>query len=275
WGGNTLFKQKTPQWIKDDVTSAGMTILTTDIFIKQLQHGDIDAWKAVYKGIENSASQVFHNITSGNTFEIGGYLFDVATLVGPAAVGKLKYVDEASNLAKLAKTEEVASTVGKVEDGVKVVDRIKDINNISNYEFNALTNPGPLLNHPATPNRNFYGGRYNVKTTSKDIVLYRAGSCNNPMGQWFTSIPPQSRAQVRIDTAVKDIWKNSDGSYSGQSPIDKVYKIKIPKGTTIYMGPVGSQGGIYQGGLDKLQIFIDSPWNIENIEVLDSWPIIQ
>nr|WP_205396240.1 glycohydrolase toxin TNT-related protein [Streptococcus lutetiensis] len=120
WGANTLSGQKTAQWIKDDVTSAGMTILTTDIFIKQLQHGDVDAWKAVYKGIENSASQIFHNITSGNTFEIGGYLFDVATLVGPAAVGKLKYVDEASNLAKLAKTEEVASTVGKVEDGVKV-----------------------------------------------------------------------------------------------------------------------------------------------------------
>nr|WP_205396242.1 hypothetical protein [Streptococcus lutetiensis] len=120
WGANTLSGQKTAQWIKDDVTSAGMTILTTDIFIKQLQHGDVDAWKAVYKGIENSASQIFHNITSGNTFEIGGYLFDVATLVGPAAVGKLKYVDEVSNLAKLAKTEEVASTVGKVEDGVKV-----------------------------------------------------------------------------------------------------------------------------------------------------------
>ncbi|WP_423832010.1 TNT domain-containing protein [Streptococcus equinus] len=94
-----------------------MTILTTDIFIKQLQHGDIDAWKAVYKGIENSASQVFHNITSGNTFEIGGYLFDVATLVGPAAVGKLKYVDEADNLAKLAEAGDVASTVGKVEKG--------------------------------------------------------------------------------------------------------------------------------------------------------------
>lgn len=120
WGANTRSGQKTPQWIKDDVTSAGMAILTTDIFIKQLKYGDIDAWKAVYKGIENSASQIFHNITSGNTFEIGGYLFDVATLVGPAAVGKLKYVDEASNLAKLAKTEEIASTVGKVEDGVSL-----------------------------------------------------------------------------------------------------------------------------------------------------------
>ena len=120
WGANTRSGQKTPQWIKDDVTSAGMAILTTDIFIKQLQHGDVDAWKAVYKGIENSANQVFHNITSGNTFEIGGYLFDVATFVGPAAVSKLKYVDEASNLAKLAETGEIASTVGKVEDRVKV-----------------------------------------------------------------------------------------------------------------------------------------------------------
>ena len=115
WGANG---QKTAQWIKDDVTSAGMTILTTDIFIKKLQHGDIDAWKAVYKGIENSASQVFHNITSGNTFEIGGYLFDVATLVGPAAVGKLKYVDEASNLAKLAETSEV-------EKRVEIIDKVK------------------------------------------------------------------------------------------------------------------------------------------------------
>ena len=275
WGGNTLFKQKTPQWLKDDVTGAWNNVMAASEFGTRLIALDADAWNAVAKTGEKVGSDLASAIKTGDDYKIGGYLFDVATLVGPAAVGKLKYVDEASNLAKFADAGEVASTVGKVEDGVKVVDRIKDINNISNYEFNALTNPGPLLNHPSTPNRNFYGGRYNVKTTSKDIVLYRAGSCNNPMGQWFTINPPQSRAQVRIDTAVKDIWKNSDGSYSGQSPIDKVYKIKIPKGTTIYMGPVGSQGGIYQGGLDKLQIFIDSPWNIENIEVLDSWPIIQ
>ena len=275
WVASPLFKLKTPQWVKDDVTGAWNNVMAASEFGTRLLALDADAWNAVAKTGEKVGSDLASAIKTGDDYKIGGYLFDVATLVGPAAVGKLKYVDEASNLAKFADAGEVASTVGKVEDGVKVVDRIKDINNISNYEFNALTNPGPLLNHPSTPNRNFYGGRYNVKTTSKDIVLYRAGSCNNPMGQWFTINPPQSRAQVRIDTAVKDIWKNSDGSYSGQSPIDKVYKIKIPKGTTIYMGPVGSQGGIYQGGLDKLQIFIDSPWNIENIEVLDSWPIIQ
>ena len=60
------------------------------------------------------------------------------------------------------------------------------------------------------------------------------------------------------------------GSYSGQSAIDKVYKIKIPKETTIYDGPLGSQGGIYQGGLNKEQIFIDSPWNIDGVDFIDS-----
>ena len=59
-------------------------------------------------------------------------------------------------------------------------------------------------------------------------------------------------------------------SYNDQSAIDKVYKIKIPKETTIHDGPVGSQGGIYQGGLNKEQIFIDSPWNIDGVDVIDS-----
>ncbi|MFC3932563.1 hypothetical protein ACFOSE_07295, partial [Streptococcus dentapri] len=150
---------------------------------------------------------------------------------------------------------------------------ISKYDDLHDYEFNGTTNPGPLVEHPSTPNRNFYGGRYNVSTLERDTILYRAGSSDNPMGQWFTVEAPNSRAQVRIDTAVKDIWMNPDGSYSGQSPIDKVYKIKIPKGTTIYDGPVGSQGGIYLGGIGKQQIFIDSPWNIEGVEVLDSWEI--
>ncbi|SCW48761.1 hypothetical protein SAMN02910449_1370, partial [Streptococcus equinus] len=66
-------------------------------------------------------------IKTGDDYKIGGYLFDVATFVGPAAVGKLKYVDEASALTKLTETSEVASTVGKVEDGVRVVDKVSNI----------------------------------------------------------------------------------------------------------------------------------------------------
>ena len=178
-----------------------------------------------------------------------------------------------------AKANEVTSSdtsdVPKVNHQDTTKTYISKYGDLHDYEFNGMTNPGPLAALPSTPNRNFYGGRYNTSVLQEDTILYRAGNSHNPMGQWFTVEVPNSRAQVRIDTAVKDIWMNLDGSYTGQSPIDKVYKLKIPKGTTIYEGPVGSQGGIYLGGIDKQQIFIDSPWNIEGVEVLDSWAISQ
>lgn len=43
--------------------------------------------------------------------------------------------------------------------------------------------------------------------------------------------------------------------YTWQSPIDKIYKIKILKRTIIYSEPIGNQGG-----LNKPQIFIDFPF---------------
>lgn len=125
WGGNTLFKQKTPQWVKADVTGAWNNVMAASEFGTRLIALNADAWNAIAKTGEKVGSDLASVIKTGDDYKIGGYLFDVATLVGPAAVGKLKYVDEASNLAKLAKTEEVASTVGKVEDGVKVVDKVK------------------------------------------------------------------------------------------------------------------------------------------------------
>ena len=150
-----------------------------------------------------------------------------------------------------AKANEVTSSdtsdVPKVNHQDTTKTYISKYGDLHDYEFNGMTNPGPLAALPSTPNRNFYGGRYNTSVLQEDTILYRAGNSHNPMGQWFTVEVPNSRAQVRIDTAVKDIWMNLDGSYTGQSPIDKVYKLKIPKGTTIYEGPVGSQGGIYLG----------------------------
>ena len=120
WGGNTLFKQKTPQWVKADVTGAWNNVMAASEFGTRLIALDADAWNAVAKTGEKVGSDLASAIKTGDDYKIGGYLFDVATLVGPAAVGKLKYVDEASKLTKLAETSEVASTVGKVEDGVKV-----------------------------------------------------------------------------------------------------------------------------------------------------------
>ncbi|KFN85438.1 hypothetical protein H702_09915 [Streptococcus equinus JB1] len=120
WGGNTLLKQKTPQWLKDDVTGAWNNVMAASEFGTRLIALDADAWNAVAKTGEKVGSDLASAIKTGDDYKIGGYLFDVATFVGPAAVGKLKYIDEASNLTKLAETSEVASTVGKVEDGVKV-----------------------------------------------------------------------------------------------------------------------------------------------------------
>ncbi len=54
------------------------------------------------------------------------------------------------------------------------------------------------------------------------------------------------------------MWRtlSNTGELTGESVIDTVYAIKIPKGTTVYTGPVGSQGGAYYGGYNIMQTFI-------------------
>ena len=59
---------------------------------------------------------------------------------------------------------------------------------------------------------------------------------------------------------------------TGESVLETTYAIKIPKGTTIYTGPVGGQGGIYCGGPDKFQIYIQEPWNLD-VEIVDIKPL--
>ena len=75
-----------------------------------------------------------------------------------------------------------------------------------------------------------------------------------------------------IDSAVKAQWIHpKTGVLTGSSPLETVYAIKIPKGTTIYEGPAGYQGGIYLGGGN--QIFVPEPWKINGVEVISSTPI--
>ncbi len=137
---------------------------------------------------------------------------------------------------------------------------------IANYQHNMIENPGPLAEMPNQPARNFYGGRYNMEVLQEDRIMYRAGNSQNPYGRWFTSEPPASVANVRIDTAVKPQWIDPiTGELTGESVVDTVYAIKIPKGTTVYTGPVGSQGGAYLGGYDIMQTYIDAPWTFEVI----------
>ncbi|MDU6539897.1 RHS repeat-associated core domain-containing protein, partial [Mixta calida] len=145
---------------------------------------------------------------------------------------------------------------------------------LSDYNYNMVNNPGPLAKINGNPAANFAGGKYNAHVLENDLVLYRAGKAGggkNALGQWFTRSPAESVAKVRVDLAVKPQWIDQNGTLTGTSPIESVYKITIPKGTTIYEGPVGYQGGAYLGGQNITQIFVEQPWRLNGVKILDSW----
>jgi RHS repeat-associated protein len=139
------------------------------------------------------------------------------------------------------------------------------------YQFDMM-NPGPLSSMPSNPAANFFGGMYNTIILESDLILYRAGKSgggSNALGKWFTWKPSSSVAKVRIDSAVKAQWIDAKtGILTGESVIESIYAIKIPKGTKIYEGPVGYQSGVYLGGVNMTQIFIPEPWNIRGLQVL-------
>ncbi|MEV4628234.1 hypothetical protein AB0J90_18350 [Micromonospora sp. NPDC049523] len=114
------------------------------------------------------------------------------------------------------------------------------------YEFDMVTNPGPLASLRGAPAGNFAGGRYNATSLTADTIFYRAGKAGggpNGLGQWFTTTPPNSVAHARIDTAVRAQWFDpGTGGFTGASPLESAYAVSIPKETTVYSGPTGSQG---------------------------------
>ena len=179
--------------------------------------------------------------------------------------GKIAEVGELADAEKIAEVGEIA----EASDLGKTTEIIYGTDDIANYTYNLVENPGPLAEIDGLPIKNFYGGRYNVEVLQEDRILFRAGNGSNPYGRWFASNPPESVAKVRIDTAVKPYWVNpKTGVCEGTSPLSKVYAIKVPRGTTIYKGPVGSQGGVYLGGCDIEQIYIHEPWKFK---VVGSW----
>lgn len=123
--------------------------------------------------------------------------------------------------------------------------------------------PGPLADNIAGT---FSGGRYSVVTLEKDTVLYRAGTADKPLGQFFGSEPPTAVIQTRIDKAVLPEWPGG-----AKPPIDTVFEIRLPAGTKVYAGEVGSQGGFYVGGSQK--IVVQKPWLIDGVQVIKSSPL--
>lgn len=143
------------------------------------------------------------------------------------------------------------------------------------YKYNMIENPGPLAKVNPDAAATFASGKYNMEVLKEDRIFYRggkAGGGKNGLGQYFTETPPESRVKVRIDTAVKAQWIDpKTGVLTGTSPIESVYAVKIPKGTTIYKGPTGYQSGIYLGPQE--QVFISKPWNIPGVQVISETPL--
>lgn len=189
------------------------------------------------------------------------------------AIGTVEAVKLLKNLNKgyaMLDNVKIPDTL-KRTSGSNVVSKYDDL---YIYKYNGYDNPGPLNNIKGQPNSNFYGGRYDVEVLKEPKIFYRAGDSTNPLGQWFTETPPESIAKVRIDTAVKHQWIDNNGVLTGTSKLDTVYKIEIPAGTTVYSGPVGNQGGIYQGGINVNQIYINKPWEMgDKVIILDSIPL--
>ena len=227
----------------------------------------IVAKEGISMGAGAGAQKITTDVTGNDTAGM------VAGMVasGVTAKGLNGIEAEANKLAKAPKgIDGVTEGAGNLaEDAGKVVESgrttvIYGSDDIANYQYNMIENPGPLAEMPNQPAKNFYGGRYNMEVLQEDRIMYRAGNAQNPYGRWFTSESPASVANVRIDTAVKTHWIDpKTGAYEASSYIDNVYAIKIPKGTTIYTGPVGPQGGVYVGGCNVMQTYIDAPWTFE------------
>lgn len=112
----------------------------------------------------------------------------------------------------------------------------------------------------------FSGGRYKEIVLEKDTILYRAGTQAKSLGEFFTYASPKSVVQSRIDSAILPEWKEG-----GKSPIDSVFTVRIPKGTTVYVGEAGAQEGHFVGGTQ--QIVVPKSWEtpgvvVEKVEAL-------
>ena len=128
--------------------------------------------------------------------------------------------------------------------------------------FSAIE-PGPLVNNLA---ETFSGGRYTTVTLQDDTILYRAGTNGKPLGEFFSLEPSTSVLQTRIDKAILPEWPSG-----ATSPVDTSFAVKIPAGTQVHIGEVGTQSSFYIGGTQ--QVIVPKPWTIPGVQVINSSPL--
>ncbi len=124
------------------------------------------------------------------------------------------------------------------------------------------TRPGPL---PENPRSTFWNGKYTegVVPPGKSMKIWKAGDGNNPSGSFFSFEPPESQVKVRIDSAVKEVWVDpKTGTYRGNSVLNSVISVELNPGDKFFYGPIGNQGGVHLGGMDRIQIYVPDANNV-------------
>ena len=226
---------QTPQWIKDDITGATNNLLAASEFTDSLLALDAEAWGAVGKELGKIGTDFVTAVKTGDDYALGGYAFDVATLVGPASISKLKYVDEASALTKLTETSEVASTVGKVDSKVTlsgsqwIVKKSYDSSYANRWwSEQGYTEPPYALNSSVS--------EITLVEPTKFVRVYD-GENSNLYGGWVMKaedIVGLSPTQIQEKFALPNLPK-----YVGE--------VNLPQGVTLRVGEVnplfGKQGG--------------------------------
>ena len=92
--------------------------------------------------------------------------FVVGSLTGIATYGTLSEAE--LEVVNNVKRPQQLGNVG--ESGSTTV--IYGSDDIANYQYNMIENPGPLAEMPNQPAKNFYGGRYNMEVLQEDRIMY-------------------------------------------------------------------------------------------------------
>lgn len=125
-------------------------------------------------------------------------------------------------------------------------------------QFNPI-NRGPIDDDIAF---SFRSGTYTERVLTKKTTMYRIyGGRSKKVGQYLSLTKPKGGLQSQLDLALNPKWGNS---------VNKISKVKVPKGTTIYEGAAGEQNlrdsmgniiGKLPGGGNQIYIEdIDARW---------------
>ena len=191
--------------------------------------------------------------------------FGRIALGGVGGAGTSMILDEVQ-YGQINPLDVAAGTVGGAAGG-GIGSRPKVVDSRPGYKFNMIEDNGPLAKMPGNPAEAFSGGHYKIEVDTESKVAYRGGAAGggaNAYGRWFSFEPSTSRAQIRIELAVKPDWLDPvTGELKSSSPTESLYALEVPPGTPMYVGPTSNQGGIYVGG--RIQVFIPEPWSFKVI----------